>query len=198
MSKITIIPADSVIGVDGVFQTVDLTDIDAEIHAVQFDTGTGAGHIEYVGHTQPNKPIGKTAFRPFEKYITRWKAASEPAPRTLEQAKADKHDQINSMRDNLEQGGFPYMGKVLDSNSISVQRITVVAQAAQAALATGTPFTINWMCQDNTVLVLDAAGAIGMPAALAMHANQLHQHGREKKALIDSATTIEAVDAIQW
>jgi hypothetical protein len=39
---------------------------------------------------------------------------------------------------------------------------------------------------------------MGMPPALAMYANGLHQHAKAKKALIDAATTVEQADAIQW
>jgi len=44
---ITIIQADGVVGVDGVFRAVDLTGLDPSIHAIQFDTVKGVGHIEY-------------------------------------------------------------------------------------------------------------------------------------------------------
>lgn len=45
--KITIIPSDSIVGVDGLYRRVDVSDIDPAIHAVQFDTAKAAGEIEY-------------------------------------------------------------------------------------------------------------------------------------------------------
>ncbi|WP_152966587.1 DUF4376 domain-containing protein, partial [Gulbenkiania mobilis] len=70
---------------------------------------------------------------------------------------------INAERDRREEAGFSYRGKLLDSTSRSVQRITAAALAAQAAVATGTPFSLEWTCADNSTLTLDAAGVIGMP-----------------------------------
>lgn len=45
--RITIIPSDGVVGVDGVFRQVSMAGIDPAIHAIQFDTTKGAGEIEY-------------------------------------------------------------------------------------------------------------------------------------------------------
>ncbi len=45
--KITIIRNEGRVGVDGVFLGVDLVELPAEIHAIQFDTVAGAGVIEY-------------------------------------------------------------------------------------------------------------------------------------------------------
>lgn len=45
--RITIIQDDGMVGVDGVFRQVDLSELDPAIRAVQFDTLKGAGHIEF-------------------------------------------------------------------------------------------------------------------------------------------------------
>src|SRR3954468_20600847 len=45
--KISIIQDDGVVGVDGVFRTVDLSGVNPEIRAIQFDTEKGIGNIEY-------------------------------------------------------------------------------------------------------------------------------------------------------
>lgn len=201
MSQITIIKADSVIGVDGVFRGIDLTDMQSDIHAIQFNTATGAGHIEYdpeAEERKPNKPIGATVFRTFEKYITRWKKAGEPPKRTLEEVKIDARAQINSKRDTLEASGFSYMGKVFDSDSRSVQRISVAVQAAQAAAASEQPFSIDWTAQDNTVITLGIPEMMGMPAALAMSAATLHEHAKAKKVEIENAVSITEVESIAW
>ena len=197
--KITIIPADGVVGIDGEFRNVDLSGIDDTVHAVQYDTGTNTGYVEFIGASKPNMGIGKAKFdKLFYPYIQKWKAEGAVPERTLEQVKLDQRQQINSRRDTLEQSGFPYLGKNIDSNPVSVQRITVSVQAAQAAIAAGQPFSVNWTCQNNEVLTLDAAQMLGMPAALAIYANTIHQHARDKKALIDAATTVAEVEAVTW
>lgn len=45
--KITIIQDDGVVGCDGVFREVALSDLDPAIHAIHFDTAKSVGHIEY-------------------------------------------------------------------------------------------------------------------------------------------------------
>lgn len=45
--RITILPPDGNMGIDGEFYPVDLSDIDPAIHAVQWDDAAGEGHVEF-------------------------------------------------------------------------------------------------------------------------------------------------------
>ncbi len=103
---------------------------------------------------------------------------------------------VTGMRDQREEAGFAYLGKTIDSDPRSVLRINTLAMTAQAALAGGQPFAIEWTCQDNSTLALDAMTAISMPVALAMQANTLHQYARGLKDLIDAAETPEELAGI--
>lgn len=195
--KITIDRALGGVSIDADFRFVDVSALDADIESIYFDTAKNVGVVIFTN--QPMQMMGKTTYENiYSKYVQAWRAAGTPPTRTLEQVKTDKREQINSMRDNLEQSGFPYLDKVIDSNPVSVQRITVAVQAAQAAIGAGQPFAITWTCQDNSTLDLDAVGMMGMPVALAMFANTLHETARAKKELIDAATTIEEVEAVTW
>lgn len=107
------------------------------------------------------------------------------------------HSSINARRDALEEAGFPYLGKQLDSDSRSVQRINTAMQAAQVALAAGQPFSIGWTCADDTTLTLDAQGMLGVPVALAKHANTIHRHARELKTLVNAAQTSAELESIE-
>jgi hypothetical protein len=117
---------------------------------------------------------------------------------TLIQYKEIQWDLIKNKRDDLESTGFPYLGKSIDSDSLSVQRITTAVQAAQAAMAIGMPFSLSWTCQDDSLLVLDGPGMLGMAVALAEYANELHETARSLRSQIDAATTVQAVKAIVW
>ncbi|EEG08943.1 DUF4376 domain-containing protein [Pseudogulbenkiania ferrooxidans] len=123
-----------------------------------------------------------------------------PDPMLIEQQltyrRTELLDAINAERNRLEAAGFPYLGKVLDSTPRSVQRITAAALAAQAALAAGQTFTLDWTCADNSTLTLDAVGVIGMPVALAQHAAALHTHARTLKAEAEAAVDQAGLDAI--
>lgn len=116
----------------------------------------------------------------------------------LPTARADIWAACRLRRDAIEAAGFPYLGHQLDSDPRAVQRINTAVQAAQAALQGGQPFAIGWTCMDGHILDLDAAGMIGMPVALAMHANALHLVARQFKARIAAAadyTELEQIEA---
>lgn len=131
-------------------------------------------------------------------HIFDWPTKNWIDPRTLARAKVTRWSEIKRNRDLLEASGFPYLGKVLDSDERSVQRITTVVQAAQAAIGAGVSFSIVWTCADNSTLALDAMAAIGMPVALAQYADQLHQTAKALRAQIEAATTVAQVEAIAW
>lgn len=111
-------------------------------------------------------------------------------------AKEGKSQQVNRLRDEKEASGFPYLGKTFDSDERSASRIFGAVQAAQAAVAAGQPFVIDWTVQDNSVLTLDAQETIGMSVAMAQYANGLHQHARALKSQVDGATNTSELEAI--
>lgn len=135
---------------------------------------------------------------PSARHIFDWTAKTWIDPRTLADVKAKRWSEVKRHRDLLEAAGFPYMGKVLDSDERSVQRITTVVQAAQAALGAQQPFLISWTCADNSQLALDATAVVGMPVALAIYADQLHQTARALRSQIEAATSAAQVQAIAW
>lgn len=99
--KITIIPSDSLVGIDGVFRHVNVSDVDSSIHAIQFNTANSEGEVEFrpdvlVPHEVPapteddpaavrvvqvrpgNKRISE--FPEMQAFIDRWTAAAPPPP----------------------------------------------------------------------------------------------------------------------
>lgn len=104
--------------------------------------------------------------------------------------------QINAKRDAVEQGTFTYLGKQIDSDPVSVQRIAVAAATAQMALAANAPYALNWSCADNSQLELDAMGVLGMMQALGSHGLATHLHARGLKTAVLAATTVEQVIAV--
>lgn len=91
---------------------------------------------------------------------------------------------VKRLRDQKETEGFVFMGKTYDSDERSVQRIT---SAALTAMAMGPTSTIDWTAADNSIVTLDQAAMLQLPAALAVHANALHTVAKTKKAEIDAA-----------
>lgn len=138
----------------------------------------------------PAKPSGA--------HIFDWSTKAWVDPRTLADMKAQRWAEMKRHRNLLEASGFPYLGKRLDSDARSVARINTAVQAAQAALATGEPFAIVWTCADNTTLALDSAGMLGVPVALALYADQLHQTCKTLRAQINAAATPAEVQSVAW
>ncbi|TCL35659.1 uncharacterized protein DUF4376 [Anaerospora hongkongensis] len=117
---------------------------------------------------------------------------------TVEELKERKWGEIKEKRDRLEQSGVPYLGKVLDSDTVSVQRIAIAVQAAQAAIAAEQPFTLEWTMQDNTAVEMDAVQVVGMSVALAHYSDSLHQTARGIREQIEAATTAEELANVKW
>lgn len=105
---------------------------------------------------------------------------------------------LKEQRNALESAGFLYLNKSIASDARSVQRITIACLAAQAAVSTGQPFSIEWTCVDGTVLVLDAGAMLEMSVALAAHGSELHAKARVLRTQIEAAETMEAIAAVTW
>lgn len=105
-------------------------------------------------------------------------------PKPVESVRETLKSKVKAMRDQKETEGFIYMTKPFDSDERSVARIT---SAALTAMAVGPTFTIDWTAADNSIVTLDQAAMLGMPAALAMNANALHSAAKAHKTAIDAA-----------
>ncbi|HET6720588.1 MAG TPA: DUF4376 domain-containing protein [Rhodocyclaceae bacterium] len=137
-------------------------------------------------------------------------AAIEPVPadavevsysrtyKDLAAVKLVQRGRLNALRDEKEATVFPYLGHDFDCHQRAVSRINTVVQAAQAALALGAPFSITWTAADDVEIVMTAQDVIGMPIALAQHADTLHQTCRALKLQVENATTPAAVVAVAW
>lgn len=110
--------------------------------------------------------------------------------------KAAKCAEVNALRDAKEVAGFTYQGKVFQSDERSAQRIANAALTASTALATGQPFSVTWLSEDDTPFVLDALGMLALQAAFTQYAGALHAYGRSLKDQINAADTLEQIEAI--
>jgi len=122
-----------------------------------------------------------------------------PPPRwpSVEAGREDLRSRVKGRRDAIEQSGFRYLGKVLDSDPASAQRLIGAAQLAQAARAAGQPFSIDWTCADDSVLTMDAPQMISALAALGAHVAALHNTARTKKEQIANAQTVAELSALE-
>lgn len=109
-------------------------------------------------------------------------------PRTLDDIKAQKWDEIKSQRDRLEFGGFEFEGNVYDSDQVSQGRI-------MGAAAAGVDQT--WTLANNTTVELTALQLQQLYAALQTHIAGVHERGRIARQLIFEAETKEQIESIQ-
>ena len=73
--KISIINPDSIVVVDGLgFNSLDLSTISSTTHAIQFDTATSTGHVEYNDGTA-NELI--TSITTYQSIIDAWQIAKD-------------------------------------------------------------------------------------------------------------------------
>ena len=109
-------------------------------------------------------------------------------PRSLDDIKEQKWQEIKSERDSLEFGGFEFEGGVCDSDQVSQGRI-------MGAASVGVDQT--WTLADNTTVELIASQLQQLYAALQAHIASVHVRGRIARQLLFDAETKEEVEAIQ-
>ncbi len=129
-----------------------------------------------------------------------WDAAANQwvDTRSLPVAKQDRWGAIKEKRSTAEFAGFSWGGSTFDSDPMSQMKIAGAAQLARAAEQAGQSYSIDWTLADNTVRTLSAADVIEVGAALAAHVQSVHSTGRDLRSQIESAATVEEVDAINW
>lgn len=115
-------------------------------------------------------------------------------PRTLQDFKSAKWQEIKLARDDAEFGGFDWNGSRFDSDAISQSRIQGAVQLAAMSPA----FTIEWTLADNSVRTLDAAGMAAVGAALGAHVAAQHTQARGLRVQIDAATSSAQLENINW
>jgi hypothetical protein len=111
---------------------------------------------------------------------------------TPEQIKLKLRTKVNEKRNWYEVAGFPYMGKVFDSDPRSFYRITTANDAAFKDPS----FSIEWTVADNTKLAMNAQEMLGVMPALAGYGQLIFNNSVALKAAIEAAETVEELQDI--
>ena len=109
-------------------------------------------------------------------------------PRSLDDIKAQKWEEIKSQRDQLEFGGFEFDGNTYDSDQVSQGRIMGAASAG---------IDQTWTLADNTTVELSASQLQQLYVALQAHIASVHERGRIARQLIFDAETKEEVEGVE-
>ena len=72
--RVTVVPADRMVAIDGVVMRVDISDLPG-VHAMQWYGSRG--EIEYLADDNGNRPLNSKIdnFTPFEDYVEAWREA---------------------------------------------------------------------------------------------------------------------------
>ena len=113
--------------------------------------------------------------------------------KTLEQLKADKINELKSIRDAEEVKPIAYNGNLFDFDDKARDRINaaIIALAVQGADA-----TIDWTTADNQDVKVTADNLRMIIAAVAVRSNTLHNAYRVAKEKVLNATTKEEVEKV--
>jgi len=124
----------------------------------------------------------------------RWSLGRWLDERSLEQAKAQKWEEIKRARRKAESAGFFAEGRVWDSNDRSQQQI---AMAVQDMDHSGQDW-VKWKSADNQVVTLDTMQMRGLLQALRSHIQDRRNRAEDLRWRIESATSVAEVAALAW
>lgn len=110
-------------------------------------------------------------------------------PRSLDEIKAQKWEEIKSQRDQLEFGGFEFEDNIYDSDQVSQGRIMGAAAAEVDQ---------TWTLADNSTVELTAQQLKELYAALQAHIAGVHERGRIARQKIETALTYEEIEAVNF
>lgn len=147
------------------------------------------GYVEdFVFHTLPEAPS--------DVHVFDWASKEWIDPRGIEDFKAEKLAKVKAARDAQEFSPFTYNGMVFDGDLDAQRRLSVLVSASKTAIASGYSFTKDFTLADNSVVQLTAEDFVGIEMAKLWQVDVAFQEYRIKKAAIETATTIEELEAI--
>lgn len=136
--------------------------------------------------------------KPASYYTWDWSTHTWIDPRTLQQVKDQKWEQIKRDRDAAINAPLSTPYGVFDADANSRANIANAVLYLQTLEQQGTPGTINWTLADNTTITLNYAEMSEVGLLLGQRTNAAYDTARALRAQIDAATTIPEVEAIHW
>ena len=115
--------------------------------------------------------------------------------KTLEQLKADKINELKSIRDAEEVKPIEYKGNLYDYDDKARERINAAIIALELQ---GEGATIDWTTADNADTPVTANDLKMIIAAVAVRSNKLHTAYRIAKEKVEEATTAADVEDVTF
>lgn len=116
---------------------------------------------------------------------------------TLEEVKERKGQTLKDRREEMLAGGFTFGGKHYQTRN-DADRINImgVGTAAQAALAAGVPFSVNFRATDNTAVAMDAATGSAFYQTMIGAAQQIWDAYNAADAALQEAATVTEAEGV--
>ena len=191
--RITIIPADGNVGVNGEFrQIAGLQASYPNVHAVQFDGVSG--HIEY-SDGRPNLSIVDMVA--FQGTIDAWNALTPPAPtvaQLLAQAQTAQLAKMQSAYDAAISALIVYMGATFQADKASRDLIASVL----SGLGGATPPGFGWYDVNNIKVAMTNTQLQGLAGTILLRGQPLFDQLQARKAAIRAALDVVSVQAVIW
>jgi len=124
-----------------------------------------------------------------------WTQMEWADPRSLDDVKAAKWEEVKRMRSLELEAGFSSQGNPFQCDPESKANIIGACQLAQVV---GPSFTITWTCADNSVVILSHAQMIQVGVDMGLHINTMHAIARSLRTQIEEAETVDEIDAVRW
>lgn len=191
--RVTIVPSDGVVGIDGVFrQVAGLAAMLPDVHAVQWNGG--GGEVEFIDGS-PNEFINTLAA--FQSAIDAWNALTPPPKTEAELLAEAKEARIEVMEAAYQQSvgaDISYLGSTFQADADSQALIAAVLTASGGTLPQG----FVWYDKLNLPVPMSLPTLQGLAGAILMRGQPLFERKQARKASIRAATTIAEVEAVTW
>ncbi len=136
--------------------------------------------------------IARYPEKPAEAYV--FDFSSQAWALDMDKAKSLAWAEIKRSRSQDEFGTFQWENYTFDCDEVSQRRLQGVVQLS----AIDSTLMLDWTLADNSVQLFGSAEYILIGQALALHVGQCHERARILRAEIDTATTLEGLEAIVW
>lgn len=196
--RVTIIPADNMVIVDGRAVEVDLSVVDDNYRAIHW-FNEGSGYIE-TGQGD-NVPISDMTSFQFALDTAFEKLSEMDGPPSIEQAKAIKRREVSAlMASKLGAGiehppGSKHIIQIQEKDQDRIGNVALLAIAAKLG-ASQWPSDMAWRTKDNKPLPLPTADSmLELASAAAAKVSQIREASWAHKDAIDALSTVEQVES---
>lgn len=158
------------------------------------------GELDYTDEASPSITRRRRFTNPadFQAILDLHALAGIPVPPTIAEVRLTKWAEMKLAREAAitEPLTTPY--GVFDADRLSQTNITNAILLLQNLAALGTPDTVDFTLANNSTVTLTTAQMVQVGVCLGAQSQAAYAMGVLKRAAIEAATTIAAVEAITW